>query len=295
MRVTESLDRWREAGRWHDAGGRRLFVMDSAPTHDVAGTVLLIHGFPTAGWDWHAIWQPLAARYRLVAPDMLGFGFSDKPSGHNYTIHEQADLIESLAASMGLERFHVLAHDYGDTVAQELLARQNALGEARQWQSLSLLNGGLFPETHRARFAQKLLQGPLGGIATHALRRGTLDRNMRTIFGPDSQPAPEELDNFWRLMTCNDGKRNFHRLMQYIRDRRQHRERWLAALRETPVPLQLINGSYDPVSGAHMVARYRELVGRGDIVELEGIGHYPQIEAPERVAAHYLEFARQHE
>ena len=118
---------------------------------------------------------------------------------------------------------------------------------------------------------------------------------MRAIFGPDTQPEPAELDNFWRLMTHDRGKRNFHRLMQYIRDRRIHRERWLAALRETSVPLQIINGSVDPVSGAHMVARYRELVGRGEIVELEHIGHYPQIEAPTPVADHFLSFARQHD
>ena len=295
MAATDSLDHWHSAGALHSVLGRELFVMDSAPGDTARPTVLLIHGFPTAGWDWHAIWDELGAHYRLIAPDMLGFGFSEKPAGHNYTMHEQADLLEALASALGLNRFHVLAHDYGDTVAQELLARQNALADAHQWRSVSFLNGGLFPETHRARPAQKLLLGPLGGIATHLMQRGTLDRNMRTIFGPKSQPSAEELDHFWRLMRHNNGKRNFHRLMRYIRDRRQHRERWLAALRDSVVPIQIINGSYDPVSGAHMVARYRELVGRGDIVELEGIGHYPQIEAPAAVARHYLDFARQHD
>ena len=295
MAATDSLDHWHSAGALHSVLGRELFVMDSAPGDTARPPVLLIHGFPTAGWDWHAIWDELGAHYRLIAPDMLGFGFSEKPAGHNYTMHEQADLLEALASALGLNRFHVLAHDYGDTVAQELLARQNALADAHQWRSVSFLNGGLFPETHRARPAQKLWLGPLGGIATHLMQRGTLDRNMRTIFGPKSQPSAEELDHFWRLMRHNNGKRNFHRLMRYIRDRRQHRERWLAALRDSVVPIQIINGSYDPVSGAHMVARYRELVGRGDIVELEGIGHYPQIEAPAAVARHYLDFARQHD
>lgn len=291
----ETPDGWRAAGAEHRVLGRRLFVMDSAPGDTSRTAVLLIHGFPTAGWDWHAIWDALSVHYRLVAPDMLGFGFSEKPAGHDYTIHEQADFMAALADDLDLDGFHVLAHDYGDTVAQELLARQNARESGPQWRSLCLLNGGLFPETHRARFAQKLLQGPLGGIATHALRRGTLDRNMRTIFGPDTQPAPGMLDAFWQLMTHGNGKRNMHRLMQYIRDRRVHRERWLAALREARVPIRLINGSVDPVSGAHMVERYRELVGEGDVVALDRIGHYPQVEAPAAVAEHFLSFARQHD
>ena len=295
MQTPDSLDAWRAAGRDVDVLGRRLFVMDSAPGGATAGTVVLIHGFPTAGWDWHAVWPALGARYRLVAPDLLGFGFSEKPSGHDYTIHEQADLVEALVDGLGLDQFHVLAHDYGDTVAQELLARQNALGGRHRWRSLSLLNGGLFPESHRARLAQKILRGPLGAVATRLMRRGTLERNMRAIFGPGTQPDPGELDNFWRLLTHDGGKANMHRLMQYIRDRRAHRERWLAALRNACVPIQLINGSADPVSGAHMVARYRELVGHGDIVALDDIGHYPQIEAPAAVASHVLSFARQND
>lgn len=292
---TESLDAWHAAGSDHDVLGRRLFVRDSAPGDTARGAVLLIHGFPTAGWDWHAVWDALAVHYRLVAPDLLGFGFSEKPAGHDYTIHEQADLVEALARDLGLDGYHVLAHDYGDTVAQELLARQNGREAGPQWRSLCLLNGGLFPETHRARFAQKLLQGPLGGIATRALRRGTLERNMRAIFGPDTQPGSDTLDAFWRLLVHENGKRNMHRLMQYMRDRRIHRERWLAALREAAVPVRLINGSVDPVSGAHMVARYRELVGEGDVVALDRIGHYPQVEAPAAVADHFLSFARQHD
>ncbi|WP_227538139.1 alpha/beta fold hydrolase [Marinobacter vulgaris] len=87
-------------------------------------TILLIHGFPTASWDWHKIWPALRQAHRVVAMDMLGFGFSEKPASHRYSIHQQADIVEGVVRQLGLDRFHVLAHDYGDTVAQELLARQ---------------------------------------------------------------------------------------------------------------------------------------------------------------------------
>jgi pimeloyl-ACP methyl ester carboxylesterase len=55
-------------------------------------------------------------------------------------------------------------------------------------------------------------------------------------------------------------------------------------------PLAVIDGAVDPVSGAHMVARYREVVGTGYIAELDGIGHYPQVEAPGLVLEHYARF-----
>lgn len=281
-------------GRRRPIGDYELFVVDTEPGAE-RETVLFIHGFPTAGWDFSRLLPGLVGDYRLVLPDMLGFGFSDKPKRHVYTIHEQADLLEELVQALGLERFHVMAHDYGDSVAQEMLARQNARPTSeRQWLSLSLLNGGLFPETHHARRAQKLLHGPLGPLLSRLMRRGTLERNLRAVFGPDTPPSDEEMEAFWTLITENRGQYLSHRLIRYIRDRRRHRERWVQALREASIPIQLINGSLDPVSGAHMVARYRELVSREEIVELPRIGHYPQVEAPAEVLSRYRDFLDRH-
>jgi pimeloyl-ACP methyl ester carboxylesterase len=286
---------WRAAGRHLTIAGRRLFLMDSDPDGERQRTILLIHGFPTAGWDFSAIFSGLEREFRLVIPDMLGFGFSEKPKRHDYSIHEQADLLEGMIDALSLERFHVLAHDYGDTVAQELLARENERAPAaRHWLSLCLLNGGLFPETHHARLSQKLLHGPLGGIVARLMNRGTLERNLRAVFGPDTPPSPEDMEAFWTLVTHEGGNTITHRLIRYIHDRRVHRERWVRALREASIPIQLINGSLDPVSGAHMVERYREVVGTTDIVELPRIGHYPQVEAPEEVVRHYRAFLEAH-
>jgi pimeloyl-ACP methyl ester carboxylesterase len=83
------------------------------------------------------------------------------------------------------------------------------------------------------------------------------------------------------------------KLIRYMVERRQFRERWVGALQNSNIPLRLIDGLDDPVSGAHMVARYRELIADADVVELEGIGHYPQLEAPEQVLRAFLSWAGQ--
>lgn len=283
-----SVAEWRRRGRHVQLLGRNVFTVDSGGSGPV---ILLIHGFPTASWDWSEIWDDLARDHRLVACDMLGFGFSEKPRRYHYTIHDQADRIEALVRHFGLDRFHVLAHDYGDTVAQELLARQNDGIGAGTWLSVCFLNGGLFPETHRARFIQKLLLSPLGPVISRLNGRRGFARSFGTVFGPQTQPTHAQLDAFWELIEHNDGARVFHELITYMRDRRQHRERWVEALRRSRVPLAVINGSVDPVSGAHMVARFRELIGNDHFIrEFPSIGHYPQVEAPAETLAAYREF-----
>jgi len=81
-----------------------------------------------------------------------------------------------------------------------------------------------------------------------------------------------------------------HRLIRYMPERVRQRERWVTAMQRCDVPLRVVDGAADPISGAHMVARYRELIPTPDTVLLEGIGHYPQVEAPERVLEHYFDF-----
>ncbi|WP_172144551.1 MULTISPECIES: alpha/beta fold hydrolase [Pseudomonas] len=282
-----ALADWRAQGRDFDFRGHALRYWTAGAAS--AEPLLLIHGFPTASWDWHYLWASLAKKYHLIACDMLGFGDSAKPRGHAYSLLEQADLQQALFVHLGIQApLHVLAHDYGDSVAQELLARHY---ESRlQLASCVFLNGGLFPETHRPVLVQKLLLSPIGALIGRLFNRQKLAANFARVFGPQTQPSAEELDDYWRLIARNDGPRVMHRLIRYMPERRVQRERWLAAMQRGGVPLRVIDGAVDPISGAHMLARYRELIPAPDTVLLDGIGHYPQIEAPEQVLEHYLAF-----
>ena len=282
-----ALDDWRAQSQAFHFRGHTIRYWTAGDTQ--AQPLLLIHGFPSASWDWHRLWAPLAERYRLIACDMLGFGYSAKPRGHAYSLLEQADLQQALLAHLGERRpLHVLAHDYGDSVAQELIARH----QERQLQLAGcvVLNGGLFPETHHPVRVQKLLLGPLGPLLGRLFSRRKLAQSFARIFGPHTQASEAELDALWQLVAYNNGPAVMHRLIRYMPERRQQRQRWVTAMQATTLPMRVIDGAFDPISGAHMVARYRELISDPDTVLLDGIGHYPQLEAPAAVLEHYLQF-----
>ncbi|MEM6930797.1 MAG: alpha/beta hydrolase [Myxococcota bacterium] len=264
---------------------RRLFVVQEGQGPDL----LLLHGFPTSSWDWVQVLPGLAARFRCLAPDFLGFGFSDKPHPHAYSILEQADLVETLLVDRGIHELHVLAHDYGDTVAQELVARdlERPHGE-RRLRSVCFLNGGLFPETHRMRPVQRLLRTPLGPMMARWFAKTSFYRSFPRVFSPTARPSPAQLDAFWSTIAAHEGPRVFPSLIGYIAERRRHRTRWVEAILEPPMPVQIINGSLDPVSGAHMVQRFLELGGLAAIDELADVGHYPQVEVPDRVLSAFF-------
>lgn len=240
--------------------------------------LLLIHGFPSASWDWSPMWQSLSEQYRLIAVDMLGFGLSSKSPKANYSIFFQADLQQALLQHLNIGAYSILAHDYGDTVAQELLARDL---ESQQIQQAFLLNGGLFPETHRALPIQKLMLSPLGFLLPYVINPKAFARSFERICAKPL--AQQELDTLWQLLRHHNGHKVMPKLIRYITERRQNRERWVSALQNTQANLVLINGSLDPISGSHMVERFRELVQEQDIFELPQLGHYPQLEDPQQV------------
>ncbi|MGH8481349.1 MAG: alpha/beta fold hydrolase, partial [Nevskiaceae bacterium] len=93
---------WRQAGRVHVHRGREFFWIEQAREPGADRALLLIHGFPTSSWDWHRVWDALGAKFpRVIAADLMGFGFSSKPADYDYSILDQADLLEGLLAHLG--------------------------------------------------------------------------------------------------------------------------------------------------------------------------------------------------
>jgi pimeloyl-ACP methyl ester carboxylesterase len=265
-------DAWERDGTAFAWQGRRLF----ARTGGDGPALLLIHGFPTSSWDWARLWAPLAAGHRLLALDALGFGRSDKPRGFAYSVAATADQWQAFAQAQGVAEAHVLAHDYGDSVAQELLARQADGALPFRIASVVFLNGGLIPEAHRALPLQRALAGPFGPLLARLAGYGGFAANLRRIC---AQPLDEaELREHWRLLKLDDGHLVLPALLDYLRERREKRARWVGALQGGRVPLRFVCGLEDPVSGAAMARAWRALVPEADVVELAGVGHYPQVE-----------------
>jgi len=135
------------------------------------------------------------------------------------------------------------------------------------------------------------MAGPLGPLLARFTTQKKLLRSFSAVFGANTQPDARLSDSVWQLVNHGNGLRVLPPLLSYIRERKQFRERWVGALLSARMPLALINGSSDPVSGAHMVERFRQVVGVQHFIrELPGIGHYPQVEAPQQVLAAFQEF-----
>ncbi len=272
---------WWEAGRRERIAvadqERSIFVgrMGSGPS------LTLLHGFPSSSHDWAKIAPALSAAHSLLMPDLLGFGASDKPADHDYSIYEQADLVEQLWAGQGIERTSVIAHDYSVTVTQELLARRAEASLSVELEAVCLLNGGLYPDLHRPEPVQVALADPeQGPKLSAALTEELWGQALSPTFAPGFDARADSAD-LW--IAATQGGVVLHRLIAYMEERRENEARWVGALEDTDVPLSFVWGMLDPISGAHVAERIRERLPRAPLLALEDVGHWPQLEAPERV------------
>ena len=283
-----NLEEWKSGGNYFDYRGFPIFYRRRESEKE---TLLCLHGFPSASFDYHKIWNGLSEEFSLLAFDMIGYGFSAKPSDFDYTTFNQTDVLQALIGYLKIEKLHILAHDYGNTITQELLARDEEKRLGFKIESICFLNGALFPKTHRPIPAQKILISPVGFLFGRLISDSRFKQSLASVFGKDTQPNEKELSEFLELFRSGGGKRIAHKLIRYMTERAKYRERWVGALRKMDQPFRFINGLADPVSGAHLVRRFREVVPhQKDIIELETVGHYPHFEAPQTVLEKFFEF-----
>ncbi|EMI56378.1 alpha/beta fold hydrolase [Rhodopirellula sallentina] len=89
--------------------------------------LLLLHGIPTWSYLFHEIIDPLAEQYRVIAPDLIGYGYSDRRDQFDRSIAFQADVIERFLAALDIDSAHFVAHDIGGGVAMIIADRNPQL------------------------------------------------------------------------------------------------------------------------------------------------------------------------
>lgn len=206
---------WFEQGKLININGRKLFVIDTDP--DSSKPVLVIlHGYPTCSFDYYKALPYLKEHFRVIVHDHLGFGYSDKPKDYSYSLIEQADFALNLWKQMGINQAHILAHDYGTSVATEILAKDNE-NTLKPFiiNSLTLCNGSMHIELAQLRTIQKLLLNSFTGpIVARLSNKKTLSRNLKNIYFDASTINQAELDALWSMMTFNKGRYVLHKTTQ---------------------------------------------------------------------------------
>jgi pimeloyl-ACP methyl ester carboxylesterase len=289
---SEATRNWFSAGRHVSVDGRSIFVTDRGPGDNSgeAPTVLLLHGFPTSCYDWRGVGDRLCGRARVVAPDLLGFGLSDKPVAFSYSLFQQADMIERLLAALDVDAAHVVSHDLGTSLHSELLARSAEGRLGFRLESSTFLNGSMLQwMAEITPFQQMLASNSTLPQAIELCRGPFVERYVPGLHGLMRRPeAIDAVDAqvMRDLLAYQDGHLRLPALAGYMRERYVHADRWLGALETTTMPMQIVWADGDPIAHVKMGRELARRCPRAAYHELAGLGHFLLIEDPETIAQH---------
>jgi len=277
--------------RYVDVRGARLHVAELGDP--AAPAVVLLHGWPQHWWSWRSLMPLLADRYRSLALDLRGFGWSEA-TRRGYRKEELADDVAGVLDALGIERASLVGHDWGGVVGFLVclnhpgrVTRFVPMNTGHVWPTLALK---AVPKQLAAMAYQGLLASPGIGRRINASPRivgrvvGAISSQTDAVLPQYEQHFAPRFGDPARARAASQVYRTFQ-LYEY--------PRWLRGLyadRRLTVPTLWLHGLGDPVFKPGM---FKDIVEHADDVRieyLEGCGHFPAEECPETVAEHLRAF-----
>ena len=265
-----------------DLAGVRTPCYDSAD--DGTEAVLFLHGNPGSGTDWLDLMAEIAPFIRTLAPDMPGFGTAAKPADFAYTVAGYALHIERLLAARGVERVHLVLHDFGGPWGLAWASAHPA-----QVASITLINIGLMRD-YRWHYLARIWRTPVLGELLQATTTRIGFRLALKHGNPRGLPRAF-IDRMYDHLDRGT-RRAVLKLYRATGDFRDSVDQAHAALRPRDLDCLVVWGKRDPYVDWHYAAEQRETFPRAELVYLEDSGHWPFIDNPAAVAAALVPFLR---
>ena len=251
-------------------------------------TLLLIHGIAGTSSTWLDSTKRLSARYRVLAPDLLGHGDSDKPTG-DYSLGAHASFLRDVLASLGLGRTTIVGHSLGGGIAMQLSYQHPEVCE----RMVLVSSGGLGREINAAL---RLLAIPGAELVLPLIAPSFVRERGNALLAwiRDQGIRSPRIHEGWQAYSSladPDTRRAFVRELRSVVDFRGQVVSASDRLHLSTVrPTLIVWGDRDPmIPVAH--ARSAHAAIPGSRLEIfEGAGHFPHAEYPERFAEVVTEF-----
>ncbi len=281
--LTERVRGWQASGTAEDVLGRQLFV------HRGGGgegqLLLFLHGFPSSSYDWRPLFELRGEEETRLAFDFLGFGLSEKPRDHLYTLAWQADAAEELVRRAGSPPVFLVGHDMGTSVATELMARDLRAELDLELSGVLLFNGSMLLHLAKPTLGQNLLRSRFGALFARLTSERSFRAQFSRVFSAAHPLSAEEAADQWSLISHGGGQRIAHLTIDYMTERERFTDRWHGAIRDWPGPLTLTWGLRDPVARTEVLDGLRALRPGVPTIEIPDAAHYPQIERPDLISS----------
>jgi pimeloyl-ACP methyl ester carboxylesterase len=292
-----ALDWQAHAERLHHADRSRFVTVAGVRVHyqeagdPAAPALMLVHGFLVSNFVWRDVLVPLAERgFRVIAPDLVGFGFSDKPDDAEYTIEAQARMIAGLLDELQIERATLVGSSYGGAVST-IVALEHPEHVARL-----VLVGAVCNDNLKRHPVLRFVATPtLGDVLSPPLLdlryflRRKLSRFDRAVHGDRVRAAQKIAGRHLPLRAADTQRAMLSTLRRWSATRVERDAHLLQP------PTLLVWGENDPDTPLRDGETLHRLIPNSRLLVFPGVGHLPQEEIPQAFTEVVAEFCKSSE
>lgn len=292
------FDEWHRGGTtfsWTSTtpanGGAQVDVFARRTGTPGAPALVCVHGFPTAGVDYHALTRELADDFDIYVLDFPGYGLSGKPPHpYVYSLYDDARLlVHAITGVWGLETFRMVTHDRGSSIGMIALGLLDDIG--RRPLDLFMTNANIYlPLANLTAFQVALLDDDTGRATAAATTPEMLAAGLgAATFMPRRTLQDPEIAALAHCFAHNDGIRVLPDTVRYLHERAADETGWLERLSTIPVDTTVIWGLHDVVAplrvANHVWQTYvKPKPGRNHYWVVPTADHYVQCDAPAELA-----------
>lgn len=278
------------ASKWLDVGGVRYHYLDEG----AGEPILMVHGNPTWSFYWHALIAAWRGRYRVIVPDHVGCGLSDKPPDYAYRLEQHVANLRTLVATLDLRGITLMAHDWGGAIGLGA-----AVAEPERFSRLVLFNTAAFLAERmpwRIRVCRWPLLGAwavrgLNGFCRAALHMATARADLLTpairagLLAPyDNWANRVAIQRFVEDIPMSPRHPSYRTLAGI--------EAGLLTLRDRPT--MLVWGMRDWCFTPYFLERFLEFFPDARVLRLAAAGHYVVLDAGTEIVPAVDEFLAMH-
>lgn len=269
--------------------------------HKVLGEgppLVLVHGLMTSSYSWRYVIEPLSRRYRVLVPDLIGSGMTDKPLDFVYSVANVARFLRAYVREVAREAVYLVGNSLGGLYSVRALLDADGEPFARRF---VLMHAPGYPFV-RTRALSALLGAPVlgGGLASlvarvsHRWPRTFVAKNVHYL--RTDMMSEEEAAEYGGLFSTLDGARVFARILRESVDPREHAA-IIATLKERvragtpfPCPTKILYARKDVMVPASFGPRFHADIPGSDFEWMDDASHFLQVDAPERTVEQIVAF-----
>ncbi|WP_445747250.1 alpha/beta hydrolase [Polaribacter sp.] len=258
--------------------GQRVSFIDTVVGEKI---ILVIHGYGSCSYDYHKVIDDLKLTYRMVIPDLVGFGASSKPTNYYFSIIEQAEILLNLIQKLKIKELSFIAQGFGASVLCEILSIISSGFSNLKINNIWLLNTSLSVELSPDRQTQDAIVKYINDTFLKISSSFEMFKKyIRKNFNDEKSISDEELSVYWELLNFDDGLKTLNFINYWIVEIQQSSTKWLDSIKKTSADIEIIWGIEKLSADNETPKRINNYLDIKKTHLLENCGKFPMLEKP---------------